>query len=274
MDKLTTAPPDLVDSHCHLNLAPYDDDRNEVLARAQAAGVRRIIAPAVDLNDCREIIALCGEIEGCYGAVGIHPNSSADYADENLDEALVEIEALAADDKVVAIGEIGLDFYHKAASPAQQEQTLRAHLRLAGRLALPVILHNRDSTAAHLPILEAWARDLPASLRGRAGVWHSFAGEWAEAERALAAGFYLGFGGTLTYPKAADVRRIAEKAPLERILLETDGPFLTPAPHRGQRNEPAYIPLIAERLAEIRGQSLAEIAAASTANAERLFALP
>lgn len=267
-------PPELVDTHCHLNFARYDADRPAVLARAKAAGVRRSIIPAVDIAGSREVVALCAGWGECYGAIGIHPNSSADCEGERLVSALREMEALANAHDILAIGEIGLDFYRDHADPAQQERVLRAQLQLAAQLELPVILHNRDATAILLPILEEWAAELPAPLRERAGVLHSFSGEWSDAERALAAGFYLGFSGPLTYPSAAGLRRVAARAPLERIVLETDGPFLTPAPHRGKRNEPAYVAPIAARLASIRGVSLAEIAAATTASAERLFALP
>ena len=275
MDEQHDHPPaELVDTHCHLNFARYDADLLAVLARAKAAGVRRSIIPAVDIAGSREIVALCTKWGECYGAVGVHPNSSADCYGERLVSTLREMEVLASTCHILAIGEIGLDFYRDHAEPAQQERVLRAQLRLAAQLELPVILHNRDATATLLPILEEWAAELPAPLRERAGVLHSFSGEWSNAERALAAGFYLGFSGPLTYPSTAALRRVAARAPLERILLETDGPFLTPAPHRGKRNEPAYIAPIATRLASIRGVSLAEIATATTANAERLFALP
>lgn len=267
-------PAELVDTHCHLNFAPYEVDRSAVLARAKAAGVQRTIIPAVDIPGSREVVTLATKWEACYGAVGIHPNSSNSYQGEHLTAALGEIRALAHPHRIVAIGEIGLDFYRDHAPPAQQERTLRAQLQLAAQLELPVILHNRDSTDTLLQILEEWSAELPASLQERAGVLHSFSGEWPDAERALNAGFYLGFSGPLTYPSANPLRRVAARAPLERILLETDGPFLTPIPHRGKRNEPAYVVPIAERLAALRGISLAEVAAVTTANAEHLFALP
>ena len=265
---------ELVDSHCHLNFPRYQKDFSAVLLRAHDAGVKRSIIPAVDIAGCHEIVALCAQWDACYGAVGIHPNSSNAYSNAKLSAALKEIKRLSQIDKVVAIGEIGLDFYRDQAPPTQQEQVLRAQLQLAAEMELPVILHNRDSTEALLRILEEWSADLPVSLRERPGVLHSFSGDWPDAERALNAGFYLGFSGPLTYPSADQLRRIAARAPLDRILLETDGPFLTPIPHRGQRNEPAYVTFIAERLASLRRITQAEVAAATTANAERLFALP
>ena len=275
---MDSAPPassiELVDSHCHLNFPRYQEDFPAVLSRAQAAGVKRAIIPAVDTTGSQEIVALCASWDACYGAVGIHPNRSYAYPEDELSAALPELKRLSRSMKVVAIGEIGLDFYRKHSPPAQQEKVLRAQLQLAAELELPVILHNRDSTAALLQILEGWAADLPASLQERAGVLHSFSGNWPEAERAMNAGFYLGFSGPLTYPSSDPLRRVAARAPLDRILLETDGPFLTPIPHRGQRNEPAYVTFIAERLATLRSINLSEVAAATTANAERLFALP
>ena len=270
----STSAIELVDSHCHLNFPRYQKDFSAVLSRADVAGVKRSIIPAVDIAGSLEIVALCTQWDSCYGAVGIHPNSSNAYRDAKLSEALQEIKRLSQMDKVVAIGEIGLDFYRDQAPPAQQEKVLRAQLQLATEMELPVILHNRDSTEALLHILEEWSADLPAPLRERAGVLHSFSGDWPDAERALNAGFYLGFSGPLTYPSAHQLRQIAARAPLDRILLETDGPFLTPIPYRGKRNEPAYVTFIAERLANLRRITLAEVAAATTANAERLFALP
>ncbi len=265
---------ELVDSHCHLNFPRYQKDLSAVRERAAAAGVRRTIIPAVDLAGSREVAALTTQWDGCFGAVGIHPNSSNEFSPAQLPQICSELLRLSRFAEIVAIGEIGLDFYRDHSPPDQQEKVLRAQLQLAAEAALPVILHNRDASAALLDILEEWVADLPSALQGRAGVLHSFSGDASVAERALKAGFYLGFSGPLTYPSAATLKEVAAQAPLDRILLETDGPFLTPIPFRGQRNEPAYLTYIAERLAVLRGISLAEVAAATTANAERLFALP
>lgn len=259
----------LIDTHCHLNFDSYAEDRDAVVARALEAGVTRIVIPSVDLDTAQAGIDLAGRYTSVYAAAGIHPNSTADF-----DESFLErIAAQAAQSKVVAIGEIGLDYHWDDSPKATQWRAFEAQLSLAAKLELPVIIHNREASADVLPILEAWAKDLPPSLKDRPGVLHSFSAPAAFAERALAIHFYLGFTGPVTYKNADDLRRVAAAAPLDRILVETDAPFLTPVPHRGKRNEPAYIPLIAERIAALKGLPLDAFAAATTANAERLFRL-
>jgi TatD DNase family protein len=260
----------LIDTHCHLNFDSYSDDFDEVLSRAADNGVRRVIIPAIDLPTSREILALTPGHAGLYAAVGIHPNSSAGF-----DEAMVEdFAVMAAHPTVVAIGEIGLDYYWDRSPKAQQFAAFEAQLALAARLGLPVIIHNREASEDVMAILERWVGALPPALRERPGVLHSFSAPVSIAERALGAGFYLGFTGPITYRNADDIRRAAGITPLDRILVETDGPFLTPTPHRGKRNEPAYIPLIVDRLASLKQVSVETMGAATTANAERLFALP
>ncbi|PJF40486.1 MAG: hydrolase TatD [Phototrophicales bacterium] len=260
----------LIDTHCHINFDSYDNDRSAVIERAAQAGVTRIINPAVDLESTQQGIALAQEYEGIFAAVGIHPNSTANF----IEDVIAEMEALASETKIVAIGEIGLDYYWDKSPKTKQFEAFEAQLALAARLELPVIIHNREASDDVMQILEQWARDLPETLKPRPGVLHSFSAPQAIAERALAAGFYLGFTGPLTFKKADDLRRIAANTPLDRILLETDGPFLTPAPHRGKRNEPAYIPYIADRLAAVKQTTLEAVTTATTQNAETLFNLP
>jgi TatD DNase family protein len=260
----------VIDTHCHLNFDGYDPDRDEVIARAAAAGVTRVINPGVDEGSSRSALALAAQHAGVYAAVGIHPNDTADFVDADLGW----IEALAREPKVVAIGEIGLDYHWDASPKAMQFRAFEAQLALAAQLELPVIIHNREASEDVIAILETWARDLPPAIRKRPGVLHSFSAPQSVADRALAAGFYLGFTGPITFKNADDLRRTAAKAPLDRILVETDGPFLTPTPFRGKRNEPAFIPLIVERLATLRTISVDEMASATTANAARLFRLP
>jgi TatD DNase family protein len=259
----------MIDTHCHINFDSYAEDRSAVLARADQAGVTRIINPAVDLETSRELLPLADQHEGVYAAVGIHPNSTADFAPTMLDE----IAEQAAHPKVVAIGEIGLDYHWDKSPKEKQFQAFEAQLALAAQLALPVIIHNREASNDVIAILENWAGSLPDSLKERPGVLHSFSAPAAIAERALAAGFYLGFTGPITFKKADDLRHIAADTPLDRILVETDGPFLTPAPYRGKRNEPAYIPYIVERLAGLKQLPDEAMAEATTANAIRLFKL-
>ena len=259
----------LIDTHCHLNFDSYDGDREAVLQRAADVGVTRIIIPSVDLVTGQEGLDLAERYAGVYAAAGLHPNSTANFTEADL--ALIS--AQAAHPKVVAIGEIGLDYHWDESPKATQHRAFEAQLALAAQLELPVIIHNREASDDVLPILEAWAATLPPALKERPGVLHSFSASASMADRALAINFYLGFTGPVTYKNADELRRVALSTPLERMLVETDAPFLTPVPHRGKRNEPAYIPLIADRIAALRGLALDEFAAATTANAVRLFRL-
>lgn len=260
----------LVDTHCHLDFEAFDDDRPQVIARAAEAGVRRILNPAIDLSSCAVIMRLSEQYEGVYAAIGIHPNSTSSYSPEHLGALL----GYARHVKVLAVGEIGLDYYWDKSPRPVQIAAFEAQLALAAQAALPVIIHNREAGDDVISILEHWVNTLPSTLRERPGVLHSFSGSLAMAERALRAGFYLGFTGPLTYKNADETRRIAAAVPLNRLLVETDAPFLTPVPHRGKRNEPAYIPLMVERLASIRQLEIEEVAQATTTNAEQLFNLP
>jgi TatD DNase family protein len=261
----------LVDTHCHLDFESYRDDREAVIARAIAQGVRRVINPATDLHTGAAALRIAAQHpDHVFVAVGFHPNSTADVTPE----VLAEVEAQAAHPNVVAIGEIGLDYYRDWSPKAQQQIMFEVQLALAARLQLPIIVHNREASADVLDILSAWVPTLPDPLRSRPGVLHSFSATKQDAEQALALGFYLGFTGPITYKNANDLRLIAAAVPLDRLLVETDGPFLTPQQHRGQRNEPAYVVYVAQRLADLHGLAADEMYAATTANAERLFRLP
>lgn len=255
----------LVDTHCHLDFESLAEDIDGVVSRAAEAGVERIIVPALDLTNVQAVLGLAERYTGVFAAVGVHPNSAADWRDAWIDD----LRALARHEKVVAIGEIGLDTYWDKTPADIQHQAFALQLELAAELDLPVIIHNRDAAADVLRLLTA------SSLSGaaRPGVLHSFSADWDTAEAALALGFYLGFTGPLTFKKADELRDIAARAPLDRLLIETDAPYLTPHPYRGRRNEPAYVRFVAEKLAEVRGVSLEEIARATTANAEHLFQL-
>lgn len=234
--------------------------------RAAEAGVGRLIVPAIDLDNTRAVLALAEQFEGIYAAVGVHPNSAAGWQDDWLDE----LRDFARHRKVVAIGEIGLDYYWDKTPADMQRRAFFLQLVLAAELALPVIIHNREAST---DVIEQLAAS-PLNGSERPGVLHSFSGDWAMAEAALEMGFYLGFTGPLTYKKADQLREIAARVPLDRILIETDSPYLTPQPFRGRRNEPAYVRMVAERLADLRGLSLEDIAQITTANAERLFKFP
>jgi len=260
----------LIDTHCHINFESYDEDRDAVITRAAEAGVRRIINPAIDLETSRAVLALAAQYPRLYAAVGVHPNSSTDF-----DESWIgKLTAFAGQPKVIAIGEIGLDYHWDKSPKEKQFQAFQAQLALAARLELPVIIHNREASEDVIAILERWSQDLPPSLQDRPGVLHSFSAPPEIAEQALNIGFYLGFTGPITYKNADQLRRIAAQVPLDRIVVETDGPFLTPTPYRGKRNEPASIPLIVERLAALRNTSTEAMGRATTENAMRLFRLP
>jgi TatD DNase family protein len=259
----------LIDTHCHIDFDSYADDREALLSRAAEAGVTRIINPAIDLETSTGIIKQAARYPSVYATVGIHPNSTADF-DASMIERLAE---LAAQGRIVSVGEIGLDYYWDKSPKHKQFEAFEAQLALAARLELPVIIHNRNASEDTIPILENWAKTLPPALRERPGVLHSVSAPQELAERALACGFYLGFTGPITYKNAEDTRRLAAATPLDRILVETDGPFLTPVPHRGKRNEPAYIPLIIERLAAVKQISVEAMGQATTDNAVRLFKL-
>lgn len=255
----------LVDTHCHLDFDRFDEDRESVLGQAAEAGVARIVVPALDLENARTVLALAEQHEAVYAAVGVHPNSAAGWQDGWLDE----LRELARHEKVVAIGEIGLDYYWERTPHDVQHAAFAAQCALAAELGLPVIVHNREAGDDVLRIL----LDSPLAGSERPGVLHSFSAPAAIAEEAVAAGFYLGFTGPLTFKKADELRAIAAQTPLDRLLVETDAPFLAPHPHRGQRNEPAYVALIAAQLAELHGVTFEAVAAQTTANAGRLFGL-
>ena len=256
----------LIDTHCHLNFHHYQSDFDEVMGRAAANGVERVIVPATDLKSCGPIIQLAESWPGIYAAVGIHPNSADDFDGARMRE-------WAAHERVIAIGEIGLDYYWDKRPKSIQRRVFEQQLDLAGELELPVIIHSREAGEDVLAALTSWLPSLPTSLRGRPGVLHSFSGAPVIAERALSLGFYLGFTGPITFKKAKDLRTLAKDLPRDRLLIETDGPFLTPHPRRGRRNEPAYARYVNQKLAELHGLSEAEMGRQTTANAERLFGL-
>lgn len=267
----------LVDTHCHLNFTIFDADRDEVIRRAAQAGVQLILNPAIDLATSRAVVALAEQYPQVYAAVGVHPNDAAGWEDAWLEE----LEALARRPKVVAIGEIGLDDYWEDTPADLQQHVFRQQLDLAARLNLPVIVHCRDkhppagpAVETVLAMLTEWRRGLAADgspLVDRPGVLHSFSADWQAAGQAVRIGFNIGVTGPVTFKKADMLRQVVAGIPEEALLIETDAPFLTPAPHRGQRNEPAYVRFVAEKIAEVRGVDLGHLAQVTSANAARLF---
>lgn len=253
----------LIDTHCHLDFDRFNEDREAVVERAAAAGVERIIIPALDLDNCPAVLALTDQFNQLSAAVGVHPNSTADWQDNWIDL----IRSFAQHQKVLAIGEIGLDYYWDRSPKPVQHRALSMQLALAAELDLPVIIHNRESDEDVLCLLA----ESPLNGRSNPGVLHSFSTGWKTAEKALEMGYYLGFTGPVTYKKADGLREVVARVPLDRVLVETDAPFLAPQQRRGQRNEPAYVAYVAEKIAEVRGMSTAEIARQTTENARRLF---
>ena len=264
----------LVDSHCHLDLQQFDADREAVIANARAAGVKLIVNPGIDLEHCRRALALADAIPELYVAVGIHPNS-ADQFDAATPDAL---RRLAEHPKVVAIGEIGLDFYWDTVAPAVQQQAFLRQLDLAAELGLPVIIHTRDATEAVADELRTWVASTTfktsrLAQRPFAGVLHAFSGGLALAEEAYGWNFVLGLGGPVTYRNARDLHALTPALRLDRLMLETDAPYLTPHPHRGQRNAPAYVALVCAQVAQLCGLMPEVVAAATTVTALRFYGL-
>ncbi|MEN8614595.1 TatD family hydrolase [Dehalogenimonas sp. THU2] len=257
----------LIDSHAHLDLPDFAPDFDAVLKRATDAGVETIITIGIDLQSSKKAIELATAHDNIYATVGIHPCDSATATDE----ALAGIEKLAAMPKVVAVGETGMDFYHKPFSETDQLKTLRFHLDLAVRINLPVVIHNRQADQAIVPVLIDWAAANPSHPKG---VIHCFGDSLELAKRYLDAGFHISIGGYITYPSSKVIYNALRYIPIDKLLLETDCPFLPPQSRRGKRNEPSYIVQTAEALAGIRGIPFEELARATMENTKRLFRLP
>jgi len=251
----------LVDTHAHLD-DPAFNDVEAVIQRAQAAGVGRIITVGTDLPSSRAALRLAEQFPIVYAAVGIHPHVAQGFTEGEL-EAL---RTMATHPKVVAIGETGLDFYRNLSPREAQYRAFRAQWQLACELGLPVIIHDRG---AHAEVM----RELVEAARGKrlVGVLHCFSGDPAMAQAAVDLGFYISVAGPITYPKAGTLPAVVRTVPLGRLLLETDCPYLPPVPYRGRRNEPAYVTYVAQGVAQVRNLPIAQVAAATTENALRLF---
>ena len=260
------------DTHCHIDFEDYDADRAEVLERAKQANLCFLINPGIDLASSKAALSLSLEYPGfIFAAVGIHPNYVSSMATGDLER----LSDLAHTQALVAIGEIGLDYYREYSEPAQQREAFLAQLDLAARCELPVIIHNREASRDLVLILSDWQRGLPAGSRLKRfpGVLHAYSDSLDEALELAELNFAFGLGGPVTYHNGAERRAVAAGLPLQKILLETDAPFLTPHPHRGKRNEPAYIPLIAAEIARLHERTPEEVGEITTQNAIRLFNL-
>lgn len=254
--------PALVDSHCHLDFPNFDGEHDALIARARAAGVTRMVTICTRLRNEPAVRAIAEAHDGVFFAAGTHPMSVADEPMATVEQLL----AIAEHPKMVGIGETGLDYHYTAESAAAQQESLRLHIEAARRTRLPLIIHARDADADMARIL---------TEEHRAGaftcVMHCFSSSAALAEAALDLDFYLSMSGIAAFPRSAELREIFKAAPLERILVETDSPYLAPPPHRGRRNEPAYVAHTAAVAADLYGLTPAEFAAQSSANFDRLF---
>lgn len=256
----------MIDSHAHVDGSRFDADRADVMRRAWAAGVRLLVNVGHDVASSRRSVALAAAEPRVFATVGIHPHEAGSTTDADF----AEIEALARSPKVVGIGECGLDRGpHNHAPFEAQEALLRRHCDLARRTGLPLVIHNRDTYPDLFRVLEDERRAGP--LRG---IMHCFSGGPAEAERSVALGFHVSFSGVLTFRNAQLTRDAAQRVPLDRILVETDCPYLAPEPHRGQRNEPSYVAHTLARLAEVRGIGVREAERATEANTLAAFGIP
>jgi TatD DNase family protein len=253
----------LFDTHAHLNAIQYEEDIVEVIQRAQAENVTNIVVVGFDTDTIKKAMELIDQYDMIYAAVGWHPVDAIDMKDEDLEW----IKELAQHPKVVALGEMGLD-YHWDKSPKDiQKDIFRRQIRLAKELQLPIIIHNRDATEDVVNIL----KEENASEVG--GIMHCFTGSLEVAKQCMDMNFYISFGGPVTFKNAKKPKEVAVEIPLERLLIETDCPYLTPHPFRGKRNEPSYVKYVAEQIAELKGLSFDEIAKITSDNAKKLFGI-
>ena len=261
----------LVDSHCHLQDSQFESDRDEVLDRARQAGVSAFVVIGTDLESSWRAVDLADSHSDVYAAVGVHPHDAKDLDDRTLGA----LERLADSPKVVAIGEIGLDYYRKLSPPEAQIDAFHRQLDLARRLSLPVVIHSREADGETYDVIASYEeRALPDWPKDRPlGVMHCFAGDLMLALRYIQIGFMISIPGTCTYPKADRVGAVAGGIPLRWMAVETDAPYLSPQPHRGRRNEPAYLPDTVARIAELRGDSVQTVAERTAMATAWLFGL-
>lgn len=253
----------LVDSHCHLDridLTPYGGDLGAALEAARQRGVGRMLCIGIDRGNVETVIGIAERHADVFASVGVHPLDIFDSA-----EAVDELLRWADHPRVVAIGETGLDYHYSADRAECQRQSFHNHLRASARCGKPVVVHTREAQDDTLTLLRE-AADPEVG-----GVLHCFTESWEMARAALDLGFYISFSGIITFRNAADLREVVKKVPLDRLLVETDSPYLAPVPYRGKKNEPKYVPEVAACVAELKGLSENEVAEATTANFERLF---
>ena len=252
---------DLVDTHCHLDVSEFDDDRDQIISRCRDKGINRIVIPAIKADSWDSLLSLCHQQSGLFPALGLHPV----FVDKHRDEDLDALEQYVSQNELVAVGEIGLDYYIKELDRGRQQVLFDAQLEIAKAVGLPVILHVRKS---HDQILSSLKR-----IKVAGGVCHAFNGSLQQAQQYIELGFKLGFGGTLTYERSQKIRQLAQVLPLEAIVLETDAPDMVVAAHRGERNSPEYLTDCLHALVDVRDESLDVIATQTTQNACNVFHL-
>jgi len=254
----------LIDSHAHLDMQDFDKDREEVLERASNGGITHIITIGIDLDSSRDAVGLANKYDFVYAAVAYHPHNAEGCDIQGL-EKLVEV---TSERKVVAWGEIGLDFFRRYSDPDDQSEIFLRQLEMAKDLELPVIIHDREAHNEVLAILTKMGRG------ERRGVIHCFSGDLDLASAFIGLGYYISIPGTVTYKKASQVKDVAANIPLGRLLIETDSPFLAPVPKRGKRNEPLFVSFTAQEVARLRDIEFEEVARVTSENAQILFDLP
>ena len=251
----------LFDTHSHLNSPKFADELDDLILRARENGVQKIVIPGYDYESNLRSLEIAAAREGIYAVVGYHPCDLNDLTDDHY-QKLYDWAKL---DYVVGIGEIGLDYHWDTTTPDLQDRMFRKQIAIAKELNLPIIIHDRE---AHGDILKILQEEDAAKV---GGIMHCFSGSWEFAQECMKLNFHISFGGPVTFKNGKRPAEVASKVPLDRLLVETDAPYLTPEPYRGKRNEPAYVKHVAERIAELRGMSLEDLAAQTTANACRLF---
>ncbi len=249
----------MIDTHTHLNDPKFEPDLDAVVERAADAGIEAIVVCGYDLASSLQAVDIARR-QICFAAVGVHPHDSKKLTQADIGR----LRELCSLDKVIAIGETGLDFHYNFSPPADQIAAFEKHLELAGEVGLPVVVHSREAHKETVEVMKA-AGAIPG------GVFHCFSGNCAAAAEVLNMGFYIGVDGPVTYKNAETLREVVEMCPIDRLLIETDCPYLSPMPHRGKRNEPAYVKLVCAEVGRIKRISLEETAQATSANARRLF---
>ncbi|KPB03479.1 TatD family hydrolase [Bacillus sp. CHD6a] len=253
----------LFDTHVHLNADQYEEDLQEVIDRAQAENVTNMVVVGFDRKTIIRAMELVEKYDFLYAAVGWHPVDAIDMTEEDL----AWIEELASHEKVVAIGEMGLDYHWDKSPKDVQKEVFRKQIQLAKKVKLPIVIHNRDATADVVQILkEEDAKEV-------GGIMHCFTGSLEVAKECMEMNFYISFGGPVTFKNAKKPKEVVKEIPMEKLLIETDCPYLTPHPYRGKRNEPGYVRLVAEQIAELKELTIEEVAEKTTANAKKLFGI-